>query len=77
MEDIITKYLLQFGGFGILTLYLFLENKRKDAKITKLEELLEKKENAYNTRIDAYIEKSLEVFEAFNFRKEAQSHENP
>lgn len=77
MEDIITKYLLQFGGFGILALYLYLENKRKDAKITKLEELLEKKENAHNTRIDAYIEKSLEVFEALQRRREAQSHENP
>lgn len=70
MEEILTKYVLQFGGFGILALYLYLENKRKDAKLAKMEELLEKKETSHNARIDAYIEKSLEVFESLQRRKE-------
>lgn len=71
MDEILLKYALQFGGFGILLIYLYLEGKRKDAKITQLEEAIVNRETAYNTRIDAYIEKSMHVLELLYSKKEA------
>lgn len=71
MEEVILKYAMQFGGFGVLLVYLYLEGKRKDAKIAKLEDSIVSRENAHNVRIDAYIEKSMRVLELLYDKKEA------
>jgi len=70
MEEIILKYAVQFGGFGVLLVYLYLEGKRKDAKIAQLEEAIVSRETANNARIDAYMEKSMKVLELLHNKRE-------
>lgn len=70
MEEIVFKYAVQFGGFGVLLVYLYLESKRKDAKIAQLEEAIVSRENAHNARIDAYMEKSMKVLELLYNKRE-------
>lgn len=63
MEEILSNYIVQFGGLGILLLYLYLEGKRKDAKIDALEKSLYERDSAHALRIDAYVEKTMQIFE--------------
>lgn len=70
MEEILTKYALQYGGFGILLLYLYLENKRLQTKIGKLEETILSLSTAHESRVDAYVQKSMEFLEALHKKGE-------